>query len=238
MSQKPLEQIKAEMRDFLKVPNISYEDQAQDNITQYWLKLLSDLDPEAKLRRVREKVRGLFTLINPNPKKALLSLYELEQIIDAELKEQKNVKQITNQELFDKIWNYQPKDKDLLIYYRKFVNEISDIILDGEIVPVVDAELEEAKKRFPVGSKFKHRYYENPFTVHSIERYGSSILINKGEWNCFNYKGAKDYMTPLPLEPEWPELELKLKDQIKEKEAEIESLKRQINLAIRNLGRC
>lgn len=159
---------------------------------------LETVEPEAaSLRRVREKVRK-YCNSEGNSFMHEATLYE---IIDAELKEQKNVKQKIEIEVdvpegmeFDN-YQYYPGSKSALINFKE----------------KLDHELDEVRKRFPVGSRIvpKEGYYfsKTDRIVTDVYREADSTiyLTYKREAFDIELRNPAYQFEPLPLEPVWPD---------------------------------
>jgi hypothetical protein len=108
---------------------------------------------------------------------------------------------LTKEELAEKIWNYQPTNKDYVIPYRMCAADIVDIVMQSEIIQPseVDTELEEAKKRFPAGSWFTCDYRKHAiFQVEKIQRdhngdvdiFAGSLKMNVEDCTPFTFPTA------------------------------------------------
>ena len=106
----------------------------------------------------------------------------------SEYDQRNHMNKLTKSEFIQKLEMAKIDSRD----YDNGINRAIHIIGDTEIipdpVPAVDTELEEAKKRFPVGSWFTAQGYPNMMMkVSEVERFkrGVMILIEHEEWEFY-----------------------------------------------------
>ena len=109
-----------------------------------------------KLERERIAPNVCYTQHDENYNRGINQAIDLIKSHDfGEPNESKGKMKLTKDQLFYKLWVYEPEDKSKLIPYRMLIPEIVDLISEVEIVPVpqeseevraIEAEIEEVKK--------------------------------------------------------------------------------------------